>query len=1173
MWGLHFLAGPRRILFVVSGQAQAESEGPPIEQGRTRSNTNFSHSAYISLRSNLRSRLILLLLGSLLGPLPFDQPAFADVSSGGLGTRVNGGLAGRCTSGDCRITGGTDAGMNRFHRLRDFDTRGAINSVQIDSGSQHNVVLGVTSPLGSFINKSVNLSSPAHLFLLSPGGIQLGSGANFVNTPNLTLSTANRLKFSGGDFDIHNTTVDQLAALGGSPLQGSLGLHRSTEFDDRNASPNQIKLEGIDIRIDQSLFVDAPSGGVKVIGSNLSAGDSAHKGGTLTLTGEIVDVDGTSLLDVAGASGGGTIHLGGSWQNSDSSVRQAVKTIVADGAVLDASAIQSGDGGEIVAWSDVKNPNSITDVQGSLFAKGGVHSGLGGRVETSGYDLFVDGIHVDTRSTSGPAGEWLLDPLNIIITNADFNSTNTAGAFSPTNTLATIDAATIQAQLATTSVTVSTTAAGFGEDGNITVSAPITENGANNLTLDADNDIILNAIITRNGSGGLKLDADNNININANISVTGSGVLDIDAGNLITMINGKTINASSGSSSATLDAANGITLAGSIARSGTGSLAITSANKFINLTTNGSIDHSGSGDVSFSSVQDITLTGNITQSGGGDVSLVSSSGGVMDLGDVKMGSAAATLTIDQAGNTDWNGDLTGSGAAFTKRGSGELTLDGSFTKHTGNTEVEAGRLILDVDGGVTQFGNNSPVNVSTGASLKLSSGLGNSISLGQLGGAGNILINLSTGSLEVGDDNANSTISGVVSGTGRLVKVGSGELVLSNVNNSFGTSAAAGWPVLKISGGSVSVSDERALGSSEDADSIYIENNSTLVFTDSTTLNAARDIELSGTGGTISVVSGATVTIPSDLIGSAQLTKSNPGTLTLTSDNLLYTGSVQVTGGDLKVSGTNPLAGNVSCSGGTSDRGCIVASSGGTTVTSTASNEEETVEKTDNQTGGGNGNGPDDTTKTTTDGNDVVTVPVDPVDPVDLIDVDDSLVIDEPLEVKTNLSTSLAFSDPVGEGGQSKTVAYSQNQDSNQLVASGSKVRVEGVDVSIGESFVVEESNEGATSEAASSNDSSVDESSDSSTSSEESGDSDSSEDQSSSSTDADGEGSTLQLVEVDPPSPAEVLSRLSAALDDSRRSVSNALGLSSSRGSDVTPLQIQRSLNQAIQTIRNVSP
>ena len=145
---------------------------------------------------------------------------------------------GRRTNGDCRITGGTDVGMNRFHRLRDFDTRGAINSVQIDSGSQHNVVLGVTSPLGSFVNKSINLSSPAHLFLLSPGGIHLGSGANFVNTPNLTLSTANRLKFAGGDFDVHNTTVDQLAALGGPPLPGSFGLHRSIEFDDEgNASP------------------------------------------------------------------------------------------------------------------------------------------------------------------------------------------------------------------------------------------------------------------------------------------------------------------------------------------------------------------------------------------------------------------------------------------------------------------------------------------------------------------------------------------------------------------------------------------------------------------------------------------------------------------------------------------------------------------------------------------------------------------------------------------------------------------------------------------------------------------------------------------------------------------------------------------------------------------------
>jgi filamentous hemagglutinin family protein len=1101
-----------------------------------------------------------------MGSLSLDQPVFADVSSGGLGSRVNGDLAGRCSGGDCRITGGIDAGTNRFHRLRDFDTRGAINSVRFDSGGKLNLVVGVTSPVGSFIDKHITLSSPAHLFLLSPGGIHLGSGANFVNTPNLTLSTANRLRFPGGVFDVHNTSIDQLAALGGTPLPGALGLHRSPDLGGGNGLSSQITLEGIDIRIDQSLLVDAPNGGVKVIGSDLSVGDSAEKGGTLTLTGEIVDVDGFSLLDAAGASGGGKIHLGGSWQNSDPSVREAVKTNVASGAVLDASATQSGNGGEIVAWSDIKNPNSITDVQGSLFAKGGVRSGQGGRVETSGFGLIVDGISVDTRAFSGPAGVWLLDPWNVEITTIDSLTTNTGGVFSPNNTLAKIAAGTIVTQLGTTSVTVNTTGAG-GENGNITVNTAIAENGPNLLTLDADNDIILNESITRTGTGGIKLNAGGDIQINADIDASGSSQLDFDSGDDILTNSTAKITGPNGALDVTFDAVDIINIQLDMTRSGTGDIVITSSTGSIQLTTDGSILHSGSGDVSFSSVQNITLTGNITQSGGGDVSLVSSSGGVMDLGDVKMGSDSATLTIDQAGNTDWNGDLTGSGAAFTKQGSGILTLDGTFTKHTGNTAVEAGTLKLDVDGGISQFGNNSPVNVSSGATLHLDSPTsGNSISLARLGGAGNILIDLSTGSLEVGDDNANSTISGVVSGTGRLVKVGSGELVLSNVNNSFGTSASAGWPVLKISGGSVSVPDERALGSSEDADSIYIENNSTLAFTDSTTLNAARDIELSGTGGTISVVSGATVTIPSDLIGSAQLTKSNPGTLTLTSDNPLYSGSVTVTGGDLKVSGTNPVAGNVSCSGGTSDRGCIVASSGGTTVTSTASNEE----KTDNQTGGGNGNGPDDTTNTTADGNDVVTVPVDPVD---LIDVDDSLFIDEPLEVKTNLSTSLAFSDPVGESDQSKTVVYSQNQDSNQLVASGSKVRVEGVDVSIGESFVVEESSEGATSDSGSSSDSSGDESSDPSTSSEESGDSDSSEDQPSSSTDADGEGSALQLVEVDPPSPAEVLSRLSAALDDSRRSVSNALGLSSSRGSDVTPLQIQRSLNQAIQTIRNVSP
>ena len=89
------------------------------------------------------------LTSCLLSVVSLGDSARADVTAGGLGTRVNGRLRRSCSSGQCKITGGTDVGINLFHRLQNFDTRGAIKGVDIESGRQRNLVLGVTSPIGS----------------------------------------------------------------------------------------------------------------------------------------------------------------------------------------------------------------------------------------------------------------------------------------------------------------------------------------------------------------------------------------------------------------------------------------------------------------------------------------------------------------------------------------------------------------------------------------------------------------------------------------------------------------------------------------------------------------------------------------------------------------------------------------------------------------------------------------------------------------------------------------------------------------------------------------------------------------------------------------------------------------------------------------------------------------
>ena len=174
---------------------------------------------------------------------------------------------------------------NRFHRFSEFDTRGTIQRVLFDSGQQRNLVVGVISGAGSFIDKSIELSNPANLFWLSPGGIHLSGGAGFVNVPSLTLSTAPQLGFAGGGvFDVFGSTSQQVSSLSGLPLPGSSGLLDPLGM----TAAGLITMEGIDITIDKSLYADAVLGDLEVRASSITADSADGVGGSVTLTGKRV---------------------------------------------------------------------------------------------------------------------------------------------------------------------------------------------------------------------------------------------------------------------------------------------------------------------------------------------------------------------------------------------------------------------------------------------------------------------------------------------------------------------------------------------------------------------------------------------------------------------------------------------------------------------------------------------------------------------------------------------------------------------------------------------------------------------------------------------------------------------------------------------------------------------
>ena len=191
-------------------------------------------------------------------------------------------------------------------------------------------------------------------------------------------------------------------------------------------------------------------------------------------------------------------------------------TISADGG-------SNGHGGTIKIIANHK-----TAVDGQLSAQGGHLAGDGGFIETSG-DIVRIGDHssIQANAPQGKAGQWLIDPVDITISNDggdDLNGTN-INPDSVTNALE-----------GGTSVTLNTDRAG-NNDGTITVNGEISVQNSNRsatLTLKANEAININKNITFTGEKAPNLtlettEAGSSINNGANINI-GNGTLNITTG-------------------------------------------------------------------------------------------------------------------------------------------------------------------------------------------------------------------------------------------------------------------------------------------------------------------------------------------------------------------------------------------------------------------------------------------------------------------------------------------------------------------------------------------------------------------------------------------------------------------------------------------------------------------
>ncbi len=295
----------------------------------------------------------------------------------------------------------------------------------------------------------------------------------------------------------------------------------------------------------------------------------------------------------------------------------------------------------------------------------------------------------------------------------------------------------------------------------------------------------------------LNLGGDSSLELTgATFIINGNGVLNI--GNAIpdgttagtisglsgSIVNGGAINFNQSDAAYTFSTT--ISGSGMVAQSAGGTTFLTGDNSYTGATAvdTGTLTLSGGGSIAGSS--SLALS-----SGSFDISGTASGTtlqGLTGSGNVKLG--GETLTIDNTANDNFDGVVSGTGGV-TKSGSGTLTLTGANI-YNGETDIKAGTLAV-----VGSLYSTGPVTLS-GASATLDiSGDSAGQTIGALSGVAGSNVSIGSNTLTFGDA-GDTEFAGSFTGTGNLVKQGSGTVVLNGALSGFAGSTAITAGTLEV---------------------------------------------------------------------------------------------------------------------------------------------------------------------------------------------------------------------------------------------------------------------------------------------------------------------------------------------------------------------------------------
>lgn len=387
------------------------------------------------------------------------------------------------------------------------------------------------------------LSGNGHVYVINPNGVLFGKNAS-VDVGSLVASTArisNRdmTNFAGADgitMAIPEDSSAKVINAGTIRAEGGLVVLHAAEIENSGTITNPAGTTALAAARNLSLSADTAGkinftvDGALAKAKALNSGMFKADGGYLVMTarsaGDVMStvVNNTSTMEAKTLRQNekGEILLDG----GDNGVIELSGTI-------DASGMEAGQ-----SAGSIKAIGAETHVKdgATLHATGAVDGGL---IETSDDYLEIgDTVDIDAAGKTGEAGEWLLDPLEVIIaaskpsgseavtngnTDGSYTSSNTASGTASRNKITWVNSATVN-NLLNKGTAVSVQATDANKVASITVNSAInkTQVKDTSLTLEAQRNVTVNAGIA-SSSGAL------NVNLHSDTDGDGLGAVLINA--------------------------------------------------------------------------------------------------------------------------------------------------------------------------------------------------------------------------------------------------------------------------------------------------------------------------------------------------------------------------------------------------------------------------------------------------------------------------------------------------------------------------------------------------------------------------------------------------------------------------------------------------------------------